>query len=66
LFRLFTEQFWEQPGTLPGQRAFIAVPDPSDFELELFRERRITVIPLDESRITEQIAQLLGEMRGSQ
>jgi len=63
LFRLFTDDFWEKPGSLPGNRAFIAVPDPSDFELELFQARRIQVIPIRGAMMTEDIADLLREMR---
>lgn len=64
LFRLFTDSFWDKPGSLPGQRAFIVVPDPSDFELELFAARRIQVIPVREDQQTEDITILLKEMRG--
>lgn len=63
LFRLFTKQFWEQAGALPGGRAYIIVPDPSDFELELFEARRIRVIPVSRTHITEQTAQVIKEMR---
>ena len=64
LFSLFTHQFWEQPGSLPGNRAYIVVADPSDFEIELFKARRMTVIPVSRRTITQQIAELLQQMRG--
>lgn len=64
LFSLFTHQFWEQPGSLPGNRSYIVVSDPSDFEIELFKARRMTVIPVSRRTITQQIAELLREMRG--
>jgi SIR2-like domain len=64
LFRLFTDQHWDQPGSLAGSRAYIAVADPSDFEIELFEARRITVIPIRRKTQTEDIGQLLNEMRG--
>lgn len=64
LFRLFSDQFWDRHGALVGCRAYIAVPDPSDFELELFEARRMSVISIDGSRITEEVATLLAEMRG--
>jgi hypothetical protein len=63
LFRLFTDQHWEQPNSLGGDRAYIAVSDPSDFEYELFEARRIRVIPISGKNRTEEMAQLLNEMR---
>jgi hypothetical protein len=63
LFRLFTNEFWDKPGALPGDRAYIVVPDPSDFEYELFQARRIRVIPVRASRMTEDVATLLSELR---
>jgi hypothetical protein len=63
LFRLFTDQYWEKPGSLPGERAYIIVPDPSDFEFELFQARRIRVIQVRSSRITEDITSILSEIR---
>jgi hypothetical protein len=63
LFRLFTQDFWERPGSLPGNRAYIVVPDPSDFETELFRARRMTVIGASGKRLTSDIAGLLADMR---
>ena len=43
----------------------ITVPNPSDFELELFDARNIGVIPIDESRQTEEVAWLLEEITRS-
>jgi hypothetical protein len=63
LFRLFTDEFWEKPGSLAGDRAYIVVPDPSDFEFELFQARRIRVIPVRTSQLTADSAQILREMR---
>lgn len=63
LFRLFTRQFWDQPGSLHGPRAYIVVPDPSDFEIQLFAARKIDVIPVEGSRITADIVCLLDELR---
>ena len=64
LFRLFMDQNLDQRGSLVGDRAYIIVADPSDFELKLFEARRIRVIPIRRSRQTDDIAQLLAEMRG--
>lgn len=63
LFRLFTDQHWEQANSLLGDRAYIVVSDPSDFEYELFEARRIKVIPISGKDRTGEIAQLLNEMR---
>lgn len=63
LFRLFTDQHWEQPNSLNGERAYIVVSDPSDFEYELFEARRIRVIPIKGNHRIDEIAQLLNEMR---
>jgi len=59
LFRLFTDQFFDQDTSLPGTRAYILVADPSDFECELFRERRMEVIPIDGSHQTESVVEFL-------
>jgi hypothetical protein len=64
LFRLFTDHFYDKVGTLAGDRAYILVADPSDFEEELFKARRIHVIGVDGAHISEDIADLLAEMRG--
>jgi hypothetical protein len=63
LFRLFADHFGDRPGGLRGQRAFIAVPDPSDFELKLFSARRIGVIPISGIQRETDIEALLTEMR---
>jgi hypothetical protein len=63
LFRLFTDQFWEQPGSLHGDRGYIIVADPSDFEQQLFRARRMSVIAVNRRTISDQITDLLQQMR---
>jgi hypothetical protein len=62
LFRLINEQFKQLPGSLTGRRAYITVPDPSDFEVQLFRARNIEVIPVSGKTQTEDIAFLLKEI----
>ncbi len=64
LFRIFTDQFWNTSNSLPGNRGFITVADPSDFEIRMFDARRITVIPIDGERMSNDIADLLKQMRG--
>jgi hypothetical protein len=63
LFRLFIDHFEDKAGTLPGPRGWIVVPDPSDFERELFRARHMSVIPVDGADITTGIVSLLRDMR---
>lgn len=63
LFRLFVDDFFEKPGSLPGERAYVIVPTPSDFEFELFAARRIRVIAVDSENLTSDTAKILEEMR---
>lgn len=45
LFRLVTDRFKDLPASFSGRRAYIIVANPSDFEMQLFNQRRIEVIP---------------------
>jgi len=62
LFRLFNEEFKELPDSAHGIRAYIIVPDPSDFERRLFRARNIEVIPIDSTNLASGIASVLSEI----
>jgi hypothetical protein len=62
LFRLFTENLRDEASTLSGPRAYIAIPDPSDFEVRLFEERKIQVIPINGNNKEHDIVTLLDEM----
>jgi hypothetical protein len=64
LFRLFSDHFLDQTGSLPGTRAYIVLPDPSDFEVRLFDSRKIEIIKIDGNSISEDTGSLLKEMRG--
>jgi hypothetical protein len=64
LFRTINNRFDALPGSTSGRRAYIVVPDPSDFEIQLFRARNIEVIPIDGAQMTDDIALLLSEIRG--
>jgi hypothetical protein len=64
LFRLVNEQLNTLPGSMTGHRAYIIVPDPSDFEHQLFNARNIQVIPVDGGSITEEIDRALAELEG--
>jgi hypothetical protein len=64
LFRLISEQFPPKIGAQSGRRAYIVVPEPSDFEIELFAARNIAVIPISSRNITQDVADLLKQLRG--
>lgn len=63
LFRLVNEQFERLPQSLSGKRAYIATPDPSDFEISLFDQRNIEVLPISGRTMTEGITELLRAIR---
>ena len=64
LFRLVNEQFNQLHGSVTGRRAYITVADPSDFEIQLYRARNIEVIPISSMHRSDDIAELLEEVRG--
>ena len=64
LFRLVTEQFGPLPNNPTGRRAYITVADPSDFEIRLFQDRNIEVIPVSGSFHTSDVAELLAGLGG--
>lgn len=63
IFRLINDHFHRLPSSPTGRRAFITVPNPSDFEFQLFRARNIEVIPIDGKFQTNAISSLLADMR---
>ena len=62
LFRLVNDEFGALPDSLSGRRAYITVPEPSDFEFRLFQQRNIEVIPVSSSTTTTDISDLLEEV----
>jgi len=64
LFRRINASFSTLPGSPTGRRAFITVADPSDFEIELFRNRNIDVIAISGRDQTTDMASLLDAMKG--
>jgi hypothetical protein len=62
LFRLLNDEQGNLPASSNGRRAFIVVADPSDFEITLFNERNIEVIPIDGTRRSEEISSLLAQL----
>lgn len=63
LFRLMNNTFKGLPHSRTGRRAYITVADPSDFEITLFQERNIHVIPVRGTNITQDVAEVLRELR---
>lgn len=59
LFHLVNSDFGSLPLSNTGRRAYITVADPSDFEYELFKARKIDVIPLSGRKMSEDLADLL-------
>ena len=64
LFRLLNEHLEALPGGGAGRRAYITVSEPSDFEIRLFQDRNIEVIPLGSADITGEVAGVLRDVRG--
>lgn len=62
LFRQVNERLRKLPGTPTGRRAYIATQAPSDFEMALFRERNMEVIPLPGTDSAQSVANLLQEI----
>jgi hypothetical protein len=63
IFHLVNKLFSNLPESGSGRRAYIVLPDPSDFERRLFRARNIEVISVGSADIAGGIAKLLQEMR---
>lgn len=64
LFHLVNKIFNRLPDSYSGRRAYIVLPDPSEFERRLFHIRNIEVIPIGTAEPASEIANLLNEMRG--
>ena len=62
LFRLVHERFGDLPQSFAGKRAYIIYPNPSDFEMQLFNERRIEVIPTSGPDLAQAAADVLNAM----
>ena len=62
LFHLVNQLFKDLPGTYSGRRAYIVLPEPSEFERKLFHIRNIEVIPVPSNNRAESIALLLDTM----
>jgi len=63
LFHVVNRLFNALPDSYSGRRAYIALPEPSEFERRLFHLRNIEVIALPSADLAASVAQLLNEMR---
>lgn len=64
LFHVVNQIFSNLPDTYSGRRAYIVLPDPSEFERRLFHERNIEVIPISSANPALAISYLLDDLRG--
>jgi len=63
IFHIVNRLFANLPDSPSGRRAYIVLPEPSEFERRLFNERNIEVIPISSDDISVGVAALLQEMR---
>ena len=63
LFHIVNRLFNALPDSYSGRRAYIALPEPSEFERRLFHKRNIEVIALPSVDRAASVARLLDEMR---
>jgi hypothetical protein len=63
IFHIVNRLFSMLPDSYSGRRAYIILPDPSEFERRLFHARNIEVIPISGQKIAENMASVLRQMR---
>jgi hypothetical protein len=63
IFHVVNRLFSTLPGSSSGRRAYIILPEPSEFERQLFNKRNIEVIPIPATDISGSVAAVLSEMR---
>ena len=64
IFHIVNRLFSQLPDSASGRRAYIILPEPSEFERRLFHARNIDVIPIGALDIAKDTARILQEMRG--
>lgn len=62
LFRVIQDTLGELPASQSGQRGYIIMNKPSDFERKLFLARNIGIIPVNNSDRTQGVADVLIEL----
>jgi hypothetical protein len=63
IFHIVNRLFSHLPDSPSGRRAYIILPEPSEFERRLFHTRNIEVIPIGATNISADTARVLQEMR---
>src|SRR6266851_5877290 len=63
VFHIVNRLFANLPDSYTGRRAYIILPEPSEFERRLFHIRNIDVIPVGSRNIAEDVATILQQMR---
>lgn len=63
VFHIVNRLFSNLPDSGSGRRAYIILPEPSEFERKLFHARNIDVIPVSTGDISKNVAAVLREMR---
>jgi hypothetical protein len=63
IFHIVNKLFSNLPNSATGKRAYIILPEPSEFERRLFQVRNIEVIPVDGRDTTQSVAAILSQMR---
>ena len=61
VFPLINDTFKKVPNSDTGKRAYIVIADPSDFEIKLFLDRNVEVIPISGANSEEDISTILME-----
>ena len=64
IFHLVKVLLRELPDSMTGRRAYIILPEPSDFERRLFLERNIEVTPVGRASLENNVANVLATMSG--
>jgi len=63
IFHVVNRLFSDLPDSASGRRAYIILPEPSEFERRLFHARNIDVVPIGALDIANDTARILQQMR---
>jgi hypothetical protein len=63
IFHIVNRLFASLPHSATGRRAYIILPEPSEFERRLFNERNIDVIPISADDVANNVAEVIRDMR---
>jgi hypothetical protein len=62
IFHIVNRLFANLPGSYSGRRAYIILPDPSEFERKLFHARNIEVVAAHRGNLADGVAAIMTEM----